>query len=244
MRSTILSIAWLLCSVACGQIEVTQDAAVGDPVVAKVQAVIPEGAVFDGGWKASKGVQFIPHSKDTLHVWVAKGGTYSLSFSGFWLHTEKVTFTDGAGNEITITSYLGHGFISEDVEFTVKGDAGPDPPIPPDPTPGGPQQMVLFYHLDQLDNMPAEQRALLKSLTIRKDLTAAGHLVLEIVEAGTLGQSGPIPDRIKGFVDSVRGDPLPRIAMAPREGGKVVDYPLPANYEDLVKLLNNPPEVK
>ena len=36
---------------------------------------------------------------------------------------------------------------------------------------------------------------------------------------------------------AVDGDPLPRIALAPLDGGDISDYPLPANKEELWAML-------
>lgn len=124
--------------------------------------------------------------------------------------------------------------IQEDVGSCVVGNP-PNPPDPPNPGPGGPYQIMMFYDGDQLDNYPKDQRFILTSLKYRKDLEAKGHVLLEVLEKAAISKGG------SPFLDAVKGKTLPRIAFAPKDGGtNVLDYPLPANYEELLKLLNNP----
>ena len=245
----ILSVAFLLIASAhvCGQIAVPQKVEVGDQIVASVTASMPDGATFDGGWSISciDGTACTARYTDLraeneIGIW-AKPGKYELKFSGFWLLLKEVKFKDGEGNDVIIQSYIGHGFINESTAFEVTGGADPIPPNPPlPPTPGGPWKLVLFYDGDDLDNLPQGQQALLKSLKVRNDLKTLGHEVLEIVEANALAQSGSIPARIAPYVTAVKDDPLPRVAIAPKDGGTVLDFQLPNSYEALVALLNDP----
>ena len=112
---------------------------------------------------------------------------------------------------------------------------GPKPPEPKPPVPGGPYQILLLYDTEQLDNLPPEQRDLLTSLVYRQKLVAAGHRVLGVFAAQTINPANA--SKFKVFFDAVKDDPLPRIAIARLEGGKVADFALPANMADLEKLL-------
>lgn len=233
MRLLITLLLSLCCSVVWGQITVPAEIERDVPIVATVAAPMPDGATFDGGWKSDEGVSILPSGdKGTVHIW-AKPGTHTLRFSGFWLHLKEITFTDGAGEEITITSYLGHGFIDETAEFKVKGgDDGPDP------IPGGPFQLMFFYDADQLDDYPPSQRQLLTSLVVRKNLEESGHNVVEILEKSAVDAA--VVAKYPVWINAVKGDPLPRVAIAPKDGGPVADFQLPSSYEALEALLKDP----
>ena len=114
-----LSLVLVLAMACQAGITVPADAVVGEKVVATVDATVPPGAVFDGGWSIScdnaacKSGFAELKEPNSIGVWASNAGTYTIEYSGFWLLTKEVSFTDGEGNEITITSYLGHGFITE-----------------------------------------------------------------------------------------------------------------------------------
>ncbi len=233
----VLLLILLMASPAWGQLTVTQQAEVGEPILATIDTMVPEGADTNGpGWVLDAGTSMLPSSKPgEFHIW-ATPGKHVIRFKLHWLHTEAVTFTDGAGKEITIQSFLGHGDYDESAEFVV-GEAGPDPgPDPPTPVPGGPYQIMMFYAADQLDDYPPEQRLLLTSLTLRKDLVSKGHVYLEALESRAVEEGG-YPPKYQGFVTSISGDRLPRIAIASVKGGKVQDFPLPGSIEELHELL-------
>jgi hypothetical protein len=94
---------------------------------------------------------------------------------------------------------------------------------------------LLLYDQDQLDNLLPDQRSLLTSLVYRQKLVAAGHRVLGVFAAQSINPANV--SRFKAFFDAVKDDPLPRIAIAKLDGGKVADFALPANIVDLEKLL-------
>ena len=243
MRTTA---AWLvLCAAALAQITVPAVTDSHMPIVAVVTAPeqMPEGATFDGGWKL-EGAHYLPDGKNRIHIW-AKPGEYKLEFSGLWLHLKDVTFTDGAGQEITITSYLGHGFIDEQSHFKVAGGTDPDPEPDPTPGPSGPQQLVFFVQAEELDKLPQGQREILTSLVVRKDLEDQGHLWLIQIDDDQI-KSG-VPDKWKSWIESARNadgslKDLPRVSIAPKGGGPIADYPLPNDYTGLLELLNSKDE--
>lgn len=231
-------------STANGQITLPEKVEVGEKIVATVQATIPAGATFDGGWSISCDAGSCQaaweplKTPNSIGVWTKIPGTYNVKYSGFWINLKEVKFKDGDGNEVVIQSYLGHGMINEQATVVVTGGNQPDPPNPPEPpTPGGPFRIVMFYDGNQLDNMPADQRALLTSLKYRKALEAQGHVFLESLEKTAIERG--VSDAFQKYIASVEGDPLPRVAIAPIDGGYIADFPLPQNFEALQELLNS-----
>ena len=159
----------------------------------------------------------------------------------FWIHVEPIEVFDANGKQITILSYLGHGSYDDTATLTITGDPGPNPPPPPPPPPPplGPWQIMMYFDGGRLDNLPPSQRDLLISLTLRQRLVAADHVFLEVLEAESF--AGSVPEKYKPWVDTVRGDPMPRIAIAPKEGGTIRDYDLPEDEAGLIKLLEAAP---
>ena len=234
MKNLLYSIFICLAFVgsAFGQIEIPSEVPLGNPIVATIRTNMPDGAMLDGGWNVGQGIKFIVVDKDTIHIWVKTVGTYSLGFSGFWIHLKETTFKDGDGNVITIQSYLGHGTINESVEFKVVNGNGPDPPLPP-----GKRQIMMFYDGDQLDNYPTSQRQILTSLTLRQKLREQGHVLLEILERSAIDQSG-LDEQKQIWVNAAKGQTLPIVAFAPKDGGKIVVHPLPTHEDSFLELLN------
>lgn len=232
MRRLLFILALLLPSTAWGQIDVPPSTEPYRVLTASVKASVPEGATFSGGWTASEGVSFLQHDATTIH-WTATPGEHSLSYSGLWLHVIPVTFTDGTGKEITIQSYLGHGSVNESATFTVVGGAEPEPPKPDPPNPAGPKRLVFFLAADDLDSMPYAQKYIVTSLVARKSLAARGHTFLLIDD----DQMQNPPTEYAPWVEAVKGDPLPRVAIADADGGPITDYPMPVDYKHLLELL-------
>ena len=227
--------AWfLLAGAAIAQITVPAENEPYKIIEATVKSHVPEGATLDGGWKIPDGIDHRVVNSNMLYL-VGPPGEYILRFDGFWIHLKQVTFTDGAGNPITITSYLGHGMVNEEAMFKITGgDPGPDPPNP-GPNPGQKYQLMFFLQADELDKMPPAQRELATSLSIRKDLAERGHRFLMVVDDDQI--TGDAPEKYRPWIKAVEGDPLPRIAMAPIEGGKIIDLPMPRDYQELMELL-------
>jgi len=234
MRRMAFLLAFLLHSTAWGQIDVS-DSEPYRVSTATVKAAVPEGATFSGGWTASEGVSFLSHSADTI-CWTAKPGKHSLSYSGYWVHTQAVTFLDGSDppKEITIQSYLGSGLVNESTTMVVTGTVIPDPVDPDDPQPVvGPKKLVFFLPSENIYKMPEAQAYIVTSLVARKNLAARGHSFLVIDD----DQMQTPPSEYAPWVEAVKGDPLPRLAFAPLEGGPIVDYAMPVDYKSLLKLL-------
>ena len=233
-RLLALIITAVACSSALADIEIKDSYQRGEMIVVKVVLTgVPETALLRGSIKISgKASYWQPDAnKSEFGVW-AEDGTHTMSASGIWV----VTDTGQLGGKLQ-----DFGMYDFERTFTVGPDVPPPfppvppvPPIPP-PVPGGPYQILLLYDQDQLDNLPADQRALLTSLVYRQQLTAKGHRVLGVFAAQTINPANA--SRFKAYFDAVKDDPLPRIAIAKLDGGKVADFPLPANMADLKKLL-------
>jgi len=201
-------------------------------VVAKVVPDgVPEGARLRGSFSAPTGM-YLPCGESTYHLAFPKG-THTVTAEGVWVLTRDVTLE---GQTFPVLIDFGSYRFSKAI---VVGDPGPDPPQPdppgPNPPPVGPKQIMIFYDFDRLDNYPESQRSLLTSLVLRKELVAAGHVFLEVVEKAAL--SGTAPAKYKVFFDAARGKELPLLAIAPKEGGPGLVMPLPANKAALLEAL-------
>ena len=228
MKSAIVfAVCILLCGTAFSDIDVKPQYDEHEPIVATVTITnVPDGAKLRGSFAVSDG-SYLAAGENVYHVW-APPGTHVATAQGVWVLTKDVT-VEGQ----TFPVLLDFGQFSYAREFTVGEVPVPVPPIPPVPPIHGPWQIVMFYDQDQLDNLPAEQRALLTSLAYRQKLEAAGHLVLGVFAI----QSVHINSKFAAYLDAVKGDPMPRVALASLQGGQVVDAPLPASFADLETLL-------
>lgn len=132
--------------------------------------------------------------------------------------------------------------VSDSGKVTItskKVQVGPEVPLPdplpdPPPPPGQKWQVVFIYERDQLDNLLRGQQLVLSSLVFRSRLEKAGHKLVGIVDQH-------IKDVSKGgvlapFFAAVKGDPLPRMCIAPLKGGKILDFPF-ADEAEVFKLL-------
>ena len=139
-------------------------------------------------------------------------------------------------------------------------------PLPP-PNSEVKWQVKLFTDKDKEDNWPTEQVAVLNGLKFREELTARGDRFLGSYNISPKVQATwplksskacvrdrygnqtcyvvpvPSPPADSGigdaWWDAIRGDPLPRIAVSPIDGGLVQDFNLPANLNDTLKLLGS-----
>ena len=113
----------------------------------------------------------------------------------------------------------------------------PDPPDPPDPpNPDAKWQVMFFSERADALGYPKEQRQMLSSQSFRDELESRGHIF-----KGSFDDDAQILDPLmKIWFDEIRGDLMPRVAIAPTTGGKVKDYPLPTTIAELWKLLENP----
>lgn len=222
--------------VARGQITITPPKpGLHEPVIATLTTgdQVPADAKVRGSWDcgAAKWLEPTcagPVKVNQIYIWAPKG-TYTIRAFGIWVQTKDITVGDQ-----TVPVLIDFGQYDYRTQLEVSG-GGPIPPPPPPP--GGKYKIVMFYEANQLDNYPQPQRALLTSLQIREQLVSKGHDFLEALEAASLNSASEL---FAPYIASVNGDPLPRIAIVPLEGGKVLDFPLPGNVDLLWALLENP----
>lgn len=120
-------------------------------------------------------------------------------------------------------------------EFDYGGN-GPVPPPPP-PPPDRKWNIVIVYESGHLDNMLRGQLEIIASLVFRDRLEEAGHCLLSggIVDVDRIGD---VPPTLVPYLESCEDDPMPRICIAPLEGGGVVmDFPLPETADGVFDLL-------
>lgn len=220
-------------SVNClAQLDVKSSYELGEPIVVKM--VVPEkpdGAVLRKDKFKIVGATAVKVDDTTWHVW-AVPGKYTIEAMGEWRLYQTIISKDDKEYKV-IADEDDYEFAAS---FEVTGGDGPvpPPPPPPPPPPGGPYQVVLFYSPDQLDNLTADQRAILNSMEYREKLTKAGHTLLGVLA----NNAAPSPQsKFRAFYNAVSGDPMPRLAVASEAGGKVVDMPLPATFAELEALL-------
>lgn len=227
MRSCILLIAWLVTASAWAQITITPDKPEPyDVIVASVNLgdQIPEGAKVRGSWSVES-CQWTPCGEN-IHI-AAKPGKHTIRASGVWVLTRDVTV-----GEETFPVLVDFGQYDYTKEVLVGDD-----PVPPPPPPGDEYRIVMFYQADRLDNYPESQRQLLTSLKLRNQLEELGHIFLEALEVRAIDSAS---ETYAPFINAVKGDSLPRLAIVPVDGGEVRDYPLPNDYDALLDLLENP----
>lgn len=160
-RAFIIAIALLIPAIASGQISVPAESEEYVPIPVSIKTDIPDGARTTGpGWILPPGLNRYDVGPNSFVV-CGPPGEYTLQFSLKWLHIVPVTFKDGAGNDITIQSYLGDGTYEVKATFKIKGKDGPDPPPPPPPPVPGERKAVI---LEESKERTAAQAALQDAL--------------------------------------------------------------------------------
>jgi len=224
----------MLVAMTIGQITVPAETAPYLPIVASVTVEqVPPDAKFDGTWRL-EGAHFLPDGKNRIHIW-AKPGEYKLEFSGLWLHLKDVTFTDGDGNQITITSYLGHGFVDESATFKVTGAPPPPDPDPPDeesPIAADGLRVLIVRESNPNPPYPPEQQVLINS-TVWKASAGQGNWM--VLDPDTVFRGESI---WKDAMESTAKFGEPRVIVSHRPYGGYVG-PLPTNLKDLTDLIEH-----
>jgi hypothetical protein len=126
----------------------------------------------------------------------------------------------------------------------------PDPPDPPDPpNPTSKWQVVFFHASGTLDNLPRAQIDMLSGLVFRDEVTAKGDRFVGSFNVDSVAKTVrtcdgtkcwttyAMPAELVPFFNAVKGDPMPRVAIAPINGGAVRDFPLPENAAAFWTLL-------
>ncbi len=134
---------------------------------------------------------------------------------------------------LAVTYAKDRGLVYAEKEVEAAGENPPQPPEPPGP--GGKKQLVIVLESNDLDNLPRAQQAIAASLKLRQALEAQGHRFLQVL---TPAQAANAPPALAPFFAAVDGHELPRIAIAPINGGPITDYPLPADEAAFWRLVN------
>ena len=119
----------------------------------------------------------------------------------------------------------------------LQNGVGPDPDPDPDPDPNSKWQVMFFHESDDLDNYTKEQRRMLAGLTFRTELQGKGHMFLGAFDRDAVSKTFAENNQLSTWWKAVEGDPLPRVAVAPLEGGAIRDFDLPPTVAELYKLL-------
>jgi len=194
-------------------------------VMTQFHAQVPEGS--DLAWRVSP---------ETKGWYVDSNKTISLLGT-----IEEGVYTIGLAISLENKAYI----LQHPVQVGKAPDPGPDPPDPDPPIPPDPNakwQVRFFLGSDpagesQLDNLTDEQVDMLTGLKFRKEFKAKGHLWLGVNRYGAIPEGG-VSDALKPWWESVKGDPLPRIAFASRDTASTIqDYPLPKTKKAFWELL-------
>lgn len=117
----------LLGGPAFGQITIPESVPKGTELTATVQANVPPGATFDGGWSIScddgcPATYRELKEPNAIGIWSTKVGVYSITYSGYWvLVGPEITVVDVDGVEQKFQPYLGSGRVSETAIFEITG---------------------------------------------------------------------------------------------------------------------------
>lgn len=174
--------------------------------------------------------------------WVAKSGSYTLTaiVVNWQSHTwtplvKEVVVTEGPTPPVPPTP-----------------PTPPNPPVPPTPPPPPvPKtwQIMFFHQSDRLDNTPDPQLEMLVGLAFRHELVAKGHNfrgsydidALAALDKACQGNRCPtgakLPAELAPWFEAVKGASMPRVAVAPADGGDIRSFPLPSSAPEFYKLL-------
>lgn len=152
-------------------------------------------------------------------TWVAPPGTYKVNAIIVLIDFDKRSWSiQKAAKEVVIS-----------------GLNPPNPPEPdPQPEPGGKYQVMFLLETADLDNLPIGQRALLGSLTFRRQLETEGHRFQGVYD---LDSKGTAPTDLAPWFQAVSDADLPCMLVAPLEGGTIRRLPMPADEASCLKQL-------
>ncbi len=182
------------------------------------------------------------------YVWWVDGPRGLEVWKPITADKSEITFTGPPGKYrifLAVVPAEGEPTQADALMTIVEGDVDPDPdpdPTPdPDVDPPGPSQwqVVIVYESNDLDNYPAAQQAIIKSLVFRKRLAEAGHQLLPggVTDQHVVDRNRRVPERLAPYLNACKGDPLPRICISPIDAGPVQDFDLPADGDAVLALL-------
>jgi hypothetical protein len=236
MKSILAVLVWLvITSSAWGQITVPEQSAVGDQLIATVNASVPPGATFEGGWSIQCDAGCTASyaalkAENSIGIWAKNKGSYRIEYRGYWvLLGPKITVKDVDGNDQTFQPFLGSGLVNESANFTITGGSPPGP-IPPPPS--GKQTVWFAMKAEQRDNVPAYAN----SLAFRQKLEAAGHDYQETLFEKVINSP---PARLSKVAQAVREAnlPYPVVVLEPIAGGTIRVLSLPDSEGEMLEVL-------
>jgi len=100
-------------------------------------------------------------------------------------------------------------------------------------------QVVIVHERSSLDNLPRSQQVMLSGLGFRELLKKAGHHLVAggIVDKDIKDKDRNVPPALVPYLYAAAGKALPRLCISPVEGGKVREFPLPADAAAVLNLL-------
>lgn len=237
-----LVLSSMLACYAFGDIVAKDAYKAGEPIVVKVEpTAAPEGATVRVAMTITGvgGVWQPTPETNSLGVWGVPG-KHTLNASCAWISTPE-------GGVPTLA-------IEQFQKEIVIGGSGPQPPDPVDPPDPPPVPMLkwqvgFILEMKDLESMPLSQVELVSGLAFRDELKSKGHVFFRALDRDE--QSSIISkceegvcsnvlmgDEYKAWFDAVQGKSGPYVLIAPKAGGKVQAFPLPANRAELYKLLD------
>lgn len=210
----------LVCSVAQGQIDVPAESDQYRLIVARLTTPIPDGAyVADGGWEvigsaATVRADYREYPGELL--WTGTPGVYQIVFDGILL--KDVTFKDGAGNDITIKSYIGR--VKAKATCKIKG-GDPPTPDPVNPYKPAPAYQAAAEPVRKLSLSQADSRALADLYSsVAGQARAGGYTSMaqirsDLVKRGTLLSLKGKYSGLSSAVESYLSTSLGLVEIAP-----------------------------
>lgn len=213
MRFILTWVLLLAPSLCFGQIDVPDQSEPYKPIVATVDANIPDDAQVRGGWSVSNDVAFLPAPSGAAHLW-APPGTHTVSYRGVWVLTKEVQ-VDGEALPVLID----FGVVDLSADFRVADpDPEPDPEPDPDPTPG-PIRSLQVTVVAESAQRTAQQAVLLYQL---RQWCAARGVPFFASDPDATGPDGRRPAWLQSYLEACQAQdvPLPAIvALVERDDG-------------------------
>jgi len=124
-------------------------------------------------------------------------------------------------------------------QMVLHNGVSPDPDPDPDIDPGGKWQVAIVYETNQLDNLPADQQSIIKSLTFRKRIADAGHRIVPggVWDKDAPDRTGSTPKLLAPYLAACKNEDLPRLCISPVDGGTIRTFALPANSDAVMAIL-------
>ena len=203
----------------------------GHKITATVDADIPPGAEFHGGWEIDAETAELAE-ENTIGIWVPQSGAKKLTYKGYYvLLGEPIKVKDVDGNVHELTPYLGSGLVNEEAEVVVGELPSPDPPNPTPALIDRPGLSVLIVH-ESSQPLPRAQQAILTG-TAWQAIVGSGNW--QVLDKDTkFNQPSPWQDALNATKD--KG--IPRLIISKQGKGGWVG-PLPADNAAMIDLVQD-----